>query len=467
MPSREPELFPDEVGGARPGADGGGTRGADAAGPAPLADRMRPRALDEVVGQPQLVGPDAPLRALVEAGELPSLLLWGPPGSGKTTLARLLAAGPRTDFVPLSAVLAGVKDVRAAIAEAKRARRAGRRTVLFVDEIHRWSRAQQDALLPHVEAGTVVLIGATTENPSFTVVGPLLSRCRVFTLRPLGEAELVGLLERALGDEERGLGAEAPRAEPEALRAIAAAADGDARRALGMLETALAAHRRSPRAREPLGATAVREAVGSRLLLHDRDREEHYNVVSALIKSLRATDPDAALYYLARMLRAGEDPLFVARRLVIFASEDVGNAEPSALGLAVSAQQAVERIGMPEGRIPLAHATAFLASAPKSNAAYAALGRAEAALERTGSPPVPLHLRNAPTALLKEQGYGEGYRYPHDEPDAFVGARNLPEALGGARFYEPTERGAEAAIAARLRALRDRREGEEEEGGAS
>lgn len=448
------DLFPAAVGAPRADPEPTGPAGAS---PAPLADRMRPRSLDEVVGQDELVGPEGPLRVLAAADALPSLILWGPPGCGKTTLARLLAGDPRrARFVPLSAVVAGLKEVRAVVEQARHEAAGGRRTVLFLDEIHRFNRAQQDALLPHVESGTVTLIGATTENPSFEVIAPLLSRCRVFVLRPLTAPALVGLLRRALGDPERGLGALGLADDDEVLDALAALADGDARRALGLLEAAARlAQGRGGR----LDLETLREAAGRRLLLHDRDRDAHYDVVSALIKSLRASDPDAALYWGARMLEAGEDPLYVARRLVIFASEDVGNADPSALPLALATHQAVERIGLPEGRICLAQAITYLACAPKSNAAYRAGEAALEAVHRHGSAPVPAHLRNAPTRLLRELGHGRDYRYPHDEPDQFVGDPNLPDVLAGARFYEPKEVGAEGILAQRLAAWRERRRG--------
>ena len=424
---------------------------------APLAERMRPRTLDDVVGQDDLVGPRGALRRLVEAGHLPSLILWGPPGSGKTTLARILAERlADVRFVALSAVSAGLKELRRVVDDARRERAAHRRTVLFLDEIHRFNRAQQDGLLPHVERGTLTLIGATTENPSFEVIAPLLSRCRVFTLVPLSPAALQTLLERALRDRERGLGQRALRADDECLGAIAAAADGDARRALGLLEAgADLASAAGTGAR--LTLAIVREAAGRAVLRHDRDRDAHYDVVSALIKSLRASDPDAALYYAARMLEAGEDPRFIARRLVIFASEDVGNAEPAALPLALAAYQAVERIGLPEARINLGQAITFLACAPKSNASYRAIDRALETARSHGSLPVPLHLRNAPTGLMRGLGYGEDYRYPHDEPGGFVPAGNLPPELGAPAFYEPGQAGAEAAVRERLAEWRRRR----------
>ncbi len=413
---------------------------------------MRPRRLDEVVGQQALVGPGGPLRALAESGELPSLILWGPPGCGKTSLARLLASAASARLEALSAVMAGVKEIREAVARARRVRE---RTVLLLDEIHRLNRAQQDALLPHVEAGTVTLLGATTENPSFEVNAPLLSRCRVYVLERLAVVDLAALLLRAAGFVARGLAGLA--LDDEVAAAVAHAADGDARRALGLLEAAAALHRAGPAPDAALSLSTVQETAGRRLLVHDRDREEHYNVASAFIKSLRASDPDAALYWAARMLEAGDDPLFLCRRMVIFASEDVGNADPQALTLATSTWQAVERIGMPEGRIPIGQAVTYLACAPKSNAAYRAIDRAREAVAEQGSLPVPLHLRNAPTRLMKREGYGRGYEYPHDADDGFVATPNLPERLEGSVFYEPKPAGAESEIARRLSEWRERR----------
>jgi putative ATPase len=422
--------------------------------PAPLADRMRPRSLEEVVGQPQLTGSGRPLRRALEEGQLHSMILWGPPGTGKTTLARLLADVAGARFVPFSAVVAGVKEIRQVMAEADGGAggRRGQRTILFVDEIHRFNRAQQDAFLPYVEKGTIVLIGATTENPSFEVNGALLSRCRVYVLRPLEEADLVAILERALRDPERGLGAVSVSVEPAALALIARLSDGDARTALNVLEIAAS----GPGAR--VTEAAVREAVQRKTLLYDKSGEQHYNLISALHKSLRDSDPDGALYWLGRMLEAGEDPLYVARRLVRFASEDVGNADPAALRLALDAKDAYHFLGTPEGELALAQATCYLALAPKSNAVYAAWNAVRDDIQDKPAEPVPLHLRNAPTGLMSHLGYGRGYQYAHDAPDAQVSQEHLPEALRGRIYYRPADRGAEQELSARLARWRAWRE---------
>ncbi len=423
----------------------------------PLADRMRPRTLDEVVGQIHLLGPDRALRNLIAADRVPSLILWGPPGSGKTTLARVVSQTTHSIFVPFSAVLGGVPELREILAEAKQ-RRAyeGRRTILFVDEIHRFNKAQQDAFLPHVEDGTVTLIGATTENPSFAVNAAILSRAKVFRLEPLGDGELVVLLERALHDEERGLGKLRIQSDPDALEAVAHAARGDARRALGLLETAV--ELLGP-GKDRLTKDDIGRAAEERTLLYDKSGEEHYNVTSALIKSMRGSDPDAAIYWLMRMLDAGDDPAFVLRRLIIFASEDVGNADPRALSVVVAADAAFHRLGMPEGLYPIAHACLYLASAPKSNSVGRAYSAARALIEERGALPVPKKLRNAVTGLMKEDGYGQGYRYAHDfEGGHVAGETYLPDEIADATLYEPSSQGYEATLRDRI-ARWKRREG--------
>jgi putative ATPase len=417
---------------------------------APLADRVRPRVLDEVVGQAHLLGPGKVLRAAIERGELHSMILWGPPGTGKTTLASLMADKTGARFVAFSAVLSGVKEIRAVIAEAEvEQTRHGRSTVLFVDEIHRFNRAQQDAFLPHVEKGTLVLIGATTENPSFEVNSALLSRCRVYVLQGLTEADLVEILRRAVADVERGLGRRRPAVDDPALARIAALANGDARSALNILELAVTlapAEGGRPRVTD----ASIREAAQRKSLLYDKSGEEHYNLISALHKSLRDSDPDAALYWMTRMLESGEDPLYVARRLVRFASEDVGNADPAALTLTLAAKEAYDFLGSPEGELALAQATIYLAMAPKSNAVYVAHNEAKADVAERPTEPVPLSIRNAPTGLMRDLGYGAGYEYAHDAPDARVDQEHLPDSLRGRQYYRPTDRGLEADVARRL-----------------
>jgi len=426
----------------------------------PLADRMRPHALEEVVGQAHLLGPGRFLSEAVKADRLPSLILWGPPGSGKTTLAHVVSRLTRSEFVTFSAVLGGVAELRELI-RAARDRRAyqGRRTILFVDEIHHFNRSQQDAFLPHVEDGTVTLIGATTENPSFSVNAPLLSRAKVLRLEALGETDLLALLRRALEDRERGLGAEALVADEAALVAIARSADGDARRALGLLETSAGLLAEEPAdAPRVITLALVERAAEKRTLLYDRAGEEHYNVVSAFIKSMRGSDPDAAIYWLMRMLEAGDDPLFVLRRMIIFASEDIGNADPRALGVAVNADLAFRRLGMPEGLYPIAHACLYLAACPKSNSVGKAFTRARELIAEHGTLPVPMSLRNPVTELVRREGYGEGYQYPHDHPGGFVpDAEYLPSAVAGERLYQPSDQGLEKAIAERLERLRARK----------
>jgi putative ATPase len=423
----------------------------------PLAERMRPQTLEEFVGQEHLVGEGRFLSAVLTAEQPPSLIFWGPPGSGKTTLAHLIARATRCRFVFFSAVLSGVKEVRELVAEARERKHRGERTILFVDEIHRFNRSQQDAFLPHVEDGTIILMGATTENPSFEINAPLLSRCKVLTLKPLRGDQVSSVLRRALGDREHGLGDRRIACDEALLAEIADWAEGDARRALNLLEQSVALC--PPNADEcRLTEREVREAAQQRVLIFDKGREEHYNVISAFIKSLRGSDPDAAVYWLARMLEAGEDPLFVARRMVIFASEDVGNADPQGLPVAVAALQAFHAIGMPEGWIPLSHAATYLATAPKSNASYLAYRKAAAEVHDTGSLPVPLHLRNAPTKLMKAEGYAEGYRYPHNYPGHRVEQQYLPERLAGRRYYDPTDEGHESEIRRRLDVWRDESE---------
>jgi putative ATPase len=429
----------------------------------PLAERMRPRSFDELVGQEELLASGKPLREAIEKDLLQSIILWGPPGSGKTTLARIIAETTQARYVSFSAVLSGIKEIRDVMSDAERLRRAtGRRTIVFIDEIHRFNKAQQDAFLPRVEAGDIVLIGATTENPSFEVNAALLSRSKVFVLRALTTEEVTHILANAVADPDRGLANQAPDVAADALKAMALYANGDARVALNLLELSVTA---APvvDGRRRVDAARVAEAIQRRALLYDKSGEEHYNLISALHKSMRNSDPDAAVYWLARMVEAGEDPLYIARRLVRFASEDVGNADPQALTVAVAAKDAVHFIGMPEGNTALAQAAIYLATAPKSNAVYEAYSRAAADAHRDVAQPVPLHLRNAPTKLMKDLGYGKGYHYAHDEPDGIADMSCLPPALEGHRYYEPTDRGLEKEIARRMRLADQLRRGEKRE----
>ena len=434
--------------GVAPGAPIG-----EAAAGQPLAERMRPRSLAEFVGQGHLLEPGRLLRELMDGGAPRSLLLFGPPGVGKTTLARLYAEALGAVFHPISAVMSGVKELREAVDGAKlRGAIEGRTTVLFVDEIHRFNKAQQDALLPHVEAGTITLVGATTENPSFEIIKPLHSRCRLLELRPLEIEELITVARRALADEERGLAPGGPEIEDAAVELLAHSAGGDARMALNILEVAADLAVAAARRGEPLTITVpiVEEARQRRAVLHDRNGDLHYQVTSAFIKSMRGSDPDAALFYLVRMLEAGEDPRFILRRMVIFASEDVGNADPQALQVAVAATQAYELVGLPEGVLPLSQAVAYLACAPKSNASFVAYGRARKDVLQYGDLEVPRHLVNAPTQLMKDLGYGRGYRYPHNYDGHYVWQDYRPERLQGRVYYEPSDQGFEQALRERL-----------------
>ena len=422
----------------------------------PLADRMRPRTLEEFLGQRHLLAPGKPLRTQLERDELSSMILWGPPGCGKTTLARIIAAHTKSYFVPFSAVMSGIKEVKAVMEEAGRARRVGHRTVLFVDEIHRFNKAQQDAFLPHVEKGDVILIGATTENPSFEVISALLSRARVYRLHPLEAEEIVLLLQRALQDKEHGLGKLDIEVPENLLGQVAAFANGDARIAYNALE-AVVQGTEPVEGRIRITQAVLEAALQQKTLLYDKAGEEHYNIISALHKSLRNSDADAALHWLARMLEGGEDPLYVARRMVRFASEDVGLADPQALALTLAAMQAVDFIGMPEGALALAEAAIYLALAPKSNSVYLAYGAAQQDVASTINEPVPLHLRNAPTALMKQFGYGKGYEYAHNLEGKVSAMSCLPPALEGRRYYRPTDQGLEQRFQKRLEEIRERK----------
>jgi putative ATPase len=417
----------------------------------PLADRMRPRTLDEFVGQEHILGPGKSLRVQIERDDTGSLIFWGPPGVGKTTIAKIIARMTHADFIEFSAVLAGIKEIKQVMADAERARQYGTRTIVFVDEVHRFNKAQQDAFLPYVEKGSIRLIGATTENPSFEIISALLSRSRVYVLKPLSEDQIVGLLERALHDEERGLGDLHLKADEAALRKIASYSSGDARSAYNALDVAATL---AKDAQSGITDAIVTDALQKRVLMYDKAGEEHYNLISALHKSVRNSDPDAALYWLARMLEAGEDRLYVARRVVRMAVEDIGLADPNALGITLAARDAFDFLGMPEGDLALAQAVVYLCAAPKSNAVYTAYGAVQEDVERTAQDPVPLHLRNAPTGLMKSFGYGESYQYAHNLESKVANMQCLPDNLKDRVYYHPTEEGIEKRIKARLEDLR-------------
>ena len=420
----------------------------------PLADRMRPQTLDEFVGQEDLLGPGKPLRTQIERDDLSSMLFWGPPGCGKTTLARIIAKRTRSEFVPFSAVLSGIKEIKEVMAQAEGVRRYGKRTIVFVDEVHRFNRAQQDAFLPHVEAGNIVLIGATTENPSFEVIAPLLSRMKVYVLKALAPEQIVGLLRRALANQERGLGNERVDVSDEILERVAVLANGDARSAYNTLEALVFGTEPDAGGRRIVSEARLEDVLQKKLLLYDKSGEEHYNLISALHKSVRNSDPDAALYWLARMLESGEDPVYLARRMVRMASEDIGLAEPGALAVTLAARDAFEFLGPPEGYLALGQAAVYLSLAPKSNALYTGYGEVQKDLQRTIAEPVPLHLRNAVTGLMGHIGSGKGYQYAHDAEEKVTDMQCLPESLLGRTYYKPTDQGFEARIRQRLEEIR-------------